>query len=291
MVKSSWMEPEWHFKVFVCWENVCWRACEQTHTRSHRAISCGERFSCWRNSGPVDSCPHPSWRSPGPSDVPWDATRLVHTRDEALHKIVTGTAAHGKLFLTKANLGRDRTAEIICDPILYRNASPPSTLSRWDRPRRKSWEQVPSLFPLLSISVERLALRWPHELMARLMVGTLQVSQGTLMVQDTSLLSSKPGLGSWSTRSMREAVEKISPTISGGKSIVPGYCFIPSILKIHLTSFPRCKAVGAVQGAGFPAGTPSLSMPRFCLPAGKMLGFTLSQARDRNHSIPGRSLP
>lgn len=83
-----------------------------------------------------------------------DVTLPVCTRDDVLHRIVINTAAHKMLFLVEANLGRDKTAEIICGPVLYPNASPPSTSAGGTDQEGHPGDT----FPALSISMERLAL-------------------------------------------------------------------------------------------------------------------------------------
>jgi len=54
--------------------------------------------------------------------------------------------------------GRNKTADIICDPILYPNASPPSTPADGRDLEGHPGDTFPSPFPLLSISVGRLVL-------------------------------------------------------------------------------------------------------------------------------------
>lgn len=201
----------------------------------------------------------------------------VPPRDGALHTMITSTAAHRVLFLVRANLGRDKTPEIIYDPILHPNASPPSTSAG----EEDQEEHLGGMFPPCSHSFpapgrKELALQWGPCTEDSLQGTPDLASQadgcdpagvpGQVDSTGHLVLTQQSQFGELKHR--RDGGESRSHQISGGKAASPGCCCIPSIPEV------LCRV--SLQGP---------------LLIHALLGATSPPARGRNLSTPGRSLP
>lgn len=165
----------------------------------------------------------------------------VPPRDGALHTMITSTAAHRVLFLVRANLGRDKTPEIIYDPILHPNASPPSTSAG----EEDQEEHLGGMFPPCSHSFpapgrKELALQWGPCTEDSLQGTPDLASQadgcdpagvpGQVDSTEHLVLTQQSQFGELKHR--RDGGESRSHQISGGKAASPGCCCIPSIPEV-----------------------------------------------------------